>query len=170
MSKIVVNTNGVNEMKTQKQRSRLYCGYSDNTNETTQLQNVWETFPYPSTGYTTYRNNDFTIDGTTSKFTYTGTETKWFDITATCNIKKGTGGNATRTVAFQWFLNGIAIGSEREFQMNTESNIISGNGEVMLSTGDYLEPKIRNKENDDKAHLWNCTFNIREDYDDVWRL
>lgn len=158
------------ESMTQKARHRLYCGYADNTNETTALQNVWEKFPYPSSGFTTYRNNGFTIDGTVSRITYNGSESNWFDITATCNVLKGTGANQTRTIEFQWFLNGNPFGTPRQFQMNSDANIITGNGEVYLSQGDYIEPMIRNIENDDKARLYNCSFNIREDYDYVWRL
>lgn len=165
MAKIVVNNSGVNSLVAPKQRSRLYCGYDQNTNQTTQLQGVWERFPYPSGGIVSYRNNDFTVDGTQTRFTYTGSETKWFDVSACCNVQKVTGANQTRTIVFQWRLNGNPVGVARKHQMSNEFNIITGNGQLQLSTGDYVEPFVQNEENDDKMILTNCAFNLREDYD-----
>ena len=162
-SRLVVNNSatGANQYLEIRPYSRLYCGYSANTTNGLGTQNQWERFPYPSSGYTVYRNQDFTVDNALSKFTYVGSTPRWFDISATCNVVKGSGAvNQARTLKVQWRMNGNPIGSEREFQMNTDSSIIAGNGQVYLSNGDYLEPWFINIENNDQARLSNCSFNF----------
>ena len=149
--------------------SRLYCGYGGNTTNGLGTQNVWERFPYPSGGYAIWRNQDFTVDPSRSRFTYIGTTPRWFDLTATCNISKGSGAiNQARTMEFQWRLNGVPIGVPRAFQMNTDISIVTGNGQVYLTNGDYIEPFFKNSENNDQALLTNCTFNLVEETDSVF--
>ena len=146
-------------------RGRLYCGYDANTNESTSLVNAWDVFPFPSTGYTVWRDTGhFTIDGSRSKFTWTGMNNTWVYVDAVCNVYKGSGGNATRNIEVVWRLNGTDAGPVRGSHMNDhDSIIISGSGWFLLSNGDYIEPYIRNIENDDKILLKNCVFSMLED-------
>lgn len=148
-------------------RARLYCGYSDNTNETTSNQNIWEKFPYSSSGVTTWRNSgDFTVDNSSTTFTLNRSIGGWFEVCAVCNIYKGTGGNASRNVELVWYKNGVESGFVRGSHMNNQdSNVVTGQGEMYLEPNDYIEPHIRNTENDDKILLKNCTFDIKEDCD-----
>lgn len=147
-------------------RARLYCGYEENSTETTALQNVWEVFPQPSGGYFYWRTtNDFTID-VNGKINFDRSVAGWFKIDTICNVYKGTGGNASRNVEVVWKQNGVKAGPIRGSHMNNnDSQIISGTGEVYLAPGDYLEPCIRNIENDDKILLTNVTINIFEEVD-----
>lgn len=165
-SKIVLtNSNGGNEYLYVTKFSRLYCSYNDNTNVLGLTQNIWSRFSYPSTSYTSYRSNDFNIDSNLTKFTYAGVKTKWFRLDVVCNIYK-VGNITARNVEVQWRLNGIAIGPIRGATMNSDdSMIITGSGEVVLSAGDYIEPYIRNIENNDDCILKNCSFIIKEDPD-----
>jgi len=149
--------------------SRLYCGYENNTAETTAAQDEWSAFPYPSSGYTTWRVHEFTVDPSTSAFTYTGASPAWFKLSATCNIYKGSGGGASRNVEFQWRLNGVPAGPIRGAHMNgADSNIVSGGGQLYLSPGDVVSPYIRNIENGDKILLKNCQFDIVEEPRSTW--
>lgn len=168
LKNIIVNENGSNTQLALRPYSRLYCGYSDNLTEGLGVTDQWFTFPYPSTGYETYRNSDWTVDPLISRFTYVGSTPRWFDISATCNITKSTGANATRTILFQWRLNDVPIGAERKSEMNRDSEIISGSGQVYLSPGQYIEPWFKNIDNTDKAILTNCNFNFVEQPDSVF--
>jgi len=147
--------------------SRLYCGYSDNTSETTAAVGVWERFPYSATGIQSYRSIDFTVDPTMTRFIYTGLLTKWFKINATCNILKGTGESSSRDLEVSWRKNGVQAGPARRTHL-IDANVISGEGQLPLSTGDYIEPFIRNIQNDDKVVMYNCSFDIRDDPDKYW--
>lgn len=149
------------------ERTRIYCGYDGNTNETTTLQNVWSIFPFPSTGFTTWRTaGPVTISGSSTTFTWND-KPSWVEVIATCNIKKGSGGNTNRNVEFVWYQNGSPAGPIRGTYMNNQDcQIISGHGYLYLNTGDTIEPWIRNVENDDKILLTNCTFILSQD--DGW--
>ena len=161
---ITINNGGVNSKLVSRAISRLYCGYANSTALTTTAQGVWARYPDPSVAIETWRVHDFETPTTSDRFTYTGSQPRWFRVDATCNVLKAAGGLQTRTVALQWYLNGAPIGAIREAQMGTDSSIISGTGEVYLQTGDYLEPWITNLENGDAIRLFNCSFNIVEDY------
>lgn len=152
-------------MPTVHKRARLYFSYKDSTSNTTALQNVWETFPYPSTGITENRNSgDFVIsDSSGLTITYNG-HPAWFDISVVCNLYKGTGSAVNRNVETQWELNGVQIGSVRGCYMNAQDSIImTGIGQLYLNNGDVLKPKIRNIENDDKINIKSCDFMFKED-------
>jgi hypothetical protein len=146
-------------------RTRLFVGFQNNTNETTALQNVWETIPFPSTGMITFRNEGepIVVDPTDVKFTWNGSP-KWFKIDNLGNIFKGSGTAVDRKVEVVWFKNGIQEGIVRQTHMNSRnSEIISGSGWLYLDTGDVLEPKIRNIDNDDKILVTNFTACFWED-------
>lgn len=163
-NKIIISNEGANSYLNVRRMSRLYCGYDNNVTNLGLTQNIWQRFVYPSTGYTTYRNNDFSIDGSLSKFTYTGESQKWFKVDAVCNIYKIGGGSVNRNIEVQWRLNGNPVGSVRgSYMHDQDSQIISGGGELLLSNGDYLEPFIRNIENSDDCLLKNCSFIVKED-------
>ena len=167
MSKRIVvnNSTGENSYLYLTQLSRLYCGYNANTTVLGLTLNTWTRFSYPSVGYTTFRNKDWTIDPTLSRFTYTGAAQKWFRVDAVCNIYKVVGG-PNRNIEFQWYLNGVGVGPIRGAYMHdADSQIISGNGELLLSKDDYLEPYCRNIENGDDCVFKNCSFLIKEDPD-----
>lgn len=162
---VVINENGVNSYLTISKISRLYVAYGASTSETTAAQNVWERFPYPSGGtITTYRNSgDFTVHPSINRYTYTGASPKWFNVFATCNTLKATGANQSRTLEYQWYLNGVPVGISRRGHMNNEdASIVTGTGEIYLNQNDYLEPYIRNTENGDKIMVSNCTLVIQE--------
>lgn len=146
-------------------RGRLYISYTGSTSETSALQNVWETFPFPSTSITNYRDSgDISVsDSSGLTFTYSG-HSAWYDVTAVCNVYKGTGGNVNRNLEFQWELNGSPIGSVRGVYMNNQDSIIlTGTGQLYLNDGDVIKPKIRNIENDDKINIKSCDFIFKED-------
>ena len=149
-------------------RARLYFGYEDSTSETSSLQNVWESFPWPSTAVTTYRaSGDFTVsDDGGMKITYNRAEPSWFDLDAVCNVYKGAGGNANRNIEMVWHLNDSPAGPARGSYMNAQdSQLLTGCGQVYLTQGDELKPKCRNIENDDKLCFKCCTFDFKEDFD-----
>lgn len=149
--------------------ARLNCSYADNVTETTSSVNVWERFPYPSTGYTVYRQHLFDVDPAMSRFTYTGPSPRWFMGSAFCNVIKGSGVGANRDILFQWRLNGAPIGGVvRGYMGGFDAQVIGGEAPVYLSNGDYLEPWIVNTENSDNVLLFNCKFNFVEDLDVVW--
>ena len=162
------STSGANSYLNIRPYSRLYCGYSENTNDGLGVAGQWYLFSYPSGGIVQYRNQDFTVDPTMTRFTYNGSTARWFDVLATCNIIKTSGANASRIVQFQWRLNGNPIGSVRSSLMNRDMEIIAGSGQLFLSPGDYIEPWYRNTENTDKAVLSNCSFTITEQPDSVF--
>lgn len=162
---IVINSNGVNSYLVSRPISRLYCGYGDNTTETGGVQNTWYEFGYPSTGITTYRSQDFTVAPAAVQFTYTGTSPKWFRVSATCNVKKASGGGGSRTIEFQWYLNGSPAGGVRQSHMNRDSEVVTGCGQIFLSAGDVISPHFRNIENGESALMFNCQFDIVEDHD-----
>lgn len=147
-------------------RARLYCGYEDNVNESTTLVNEWGRFPYPSTGLTVIRSegpHPIVIDPDMTRFTWTGDNGCYFRVEAVCNVYKGSGGNANRNIEFCWYKNSQKYGFVRGSHMNAQdSQIISGSGWMWLDPNDYIEPYIRNIENDDKILLKNCTFLIEE--------
>ena len=144
--------------------SRLYCGYNVNTIPTALTQDQWVPFSYPSEPIEVYRNKDFSIDPSQVRFTYTGSDPKFFEISVVCNIKKTTKGGSSRDIEFQWRLNGTGVGPIRETHMSSkDAEIISGSGQLLLSNGDYIEPYIRNIENSDDCVLYNCAYNIKED-------
>ena len=123
MSKIVVNDNGSNTLLQLRPLSRLYCGYANNVNETVSVQDVFERFPNSSEALVVYRIQDFTTTGS-NKFTYTGSIARWFDVTAVCNALKGTGNALARNISFQWSVNGVLTGSERQAEMNPQTSMI----------------------------------------------
>lgn len=146
-------------------RARLYCSYAGSTSETTALQNVFQTFPYPSVAITTHRTSGHFVvsDDSGLTFTYSGISA-WFNISVVCNVYKGSGGNANRNVEVQWQVNGVGVGPIRGSHMNSQdSQIITGIGQLYLNNGDVLKPTIRNIENDDKINLKNCDFIFSED-------
>lgn len=146
-------------------RARLYISYKDCTENTTANQNIWQTFPYPNTAVVENRNSgDFVVSNDSGlTVTYTG-HNSWFDINVVCNVYKGSGSNANRNVETQWELNGVQIGSVRGCYMNAQDSVImTGIGQLFLSTGDVLKPKIRNIENDDKINIKSCDFMFKED-------
>ena len=166
-TRIVVNdpVTGSNSYLVSRDISRLYCGYADSTSLTSGVQNQWERFPDPSTGFVQYRNIDFATVTTTPSFTYQGSATRWFRIAATCNVLKGDGAPAqTRTIELEWRKNGVAAGPVRQAQMSSDSSIVTGVGQLELAPGDVIEPWIRNVENTDTIRLFNCSFDICEDY------
>lgn len=146
-------------------RGRIYFSYGDSTAETTAGQGVWQRFPVPSVPITTYRSSgDFTV--TDMAITYIRDIPAWFNVETVCNIYKGSGGNASRNVEVVWHLNGSPAGPVRGSHMSAqESQIITGSGQIYLSTGDILEPMIRNIDNGDFINIKNCVFNITEDSD-----
>lgn len=170
MSKnIAVNLDGVNTYYSLKPISRLYCGYGDNNVETGGVQDTWYDFSNPDGGVVIYRNQDWEQVPNTVAFKYVGSTPKWFDISATCNILKGSGGNASQTIELQWNLNGARVGGARQSHMNNiNAQIITGNGQLYLNTNDIIKPQVRNIENGDTLKLYNCQFNIREDFDATW--
>ena len=173
MSRIVIqdSTTKGNSYLTIRRLSRLYCGYSGNTAPLGLTQSTWARFAYPSTTYAAYRNVEWEISPKESRFTYTGATPKWFKIEATCNIYKVTGASPNRNVEYQWRLNGTPIGSARGSYMNgDDSQIVSGVGEILLTTGQYIEPWIRNVENSDDCRLDNCTFIICEQPEFVFAM
>lgn len=162
---IVTNTDGANALEPIKQRSFAYFVFQDNTVETPLTQNVWSQFANPTGGLVSVfqSNNDFTVSPTELKITYTGTNPKWFNLSAVTNIFKITGGNATRTLELQWKINGVFVGFKRRVQSNTEYNIYTGNGMVYLQNGDELTPWVQNIENDDDCILDNASFTLSEE-------
>lgn len=146
-----------------KTKSRISFYYDQNTNATQLTQNVWTKFADVSGPVITVMNsnNDFTVDNTL-RITYTGTEPKWFNISAVTNVRKVTGGVNSRTLDLQWRLNGVPVGIIRESQSNSESNIYTGIGDLPLSSGDYLEPFCQNVENNDDVIWDNASFSVEE--------
>jgi hypothetical protein len=168
-SNITVNVNGVNAILPKKKIARIYCGYGDSASETGGVQNQWAPFSYPTNGIDVYRVHDWEVVPGLVAFKYTGTEPKWFCISATCNVKKGAGGSTSRIIEYQWYLNGSPVGGVRQSHMNAkDSEIVTGEGQLFLSQNDVIAPHLRNVENNDTAILWNCSFNVREDYDGTW--
>lgn len=148
-------------------RARLFCGYTDNINETVSDINIWERFPYSSTGITKWRDegklNKIEVDGSITRFSWNGPPT-WFKVDASCNVYKGSGPAVNRNIEFLWYKNGVQDGIVRGSYMNSsDSQVVSGSGMMYLETGDYVEPYIRNIENSDKILLKNCTFIFWED-------
>lgn len=149
-------------------KSKLYFNYSNSTSETTALQNVWQVFPYPSTSINTIADSGDLVlsDDSGMKFTFTREVPAHFGVDVTCNIKKGSGGNANRNVQLVWEFNGVDFSFAPCYYMNNQDCIIvSSHAEIDLQNGDVLRPKIRNLENDDKIQLPNCQFIFKEDMD-----
>ena len=149
--------------------SRLHTGYQLNTNITALTQNVWSQFAFPSGGFITSGNSpdmrpsvDFVISPTETAFTYTGATPKWFTVSVVCNVFSD-GGN-DRSIQVQWRRNGVPIGFIRESYMrSSDALIITGTGDILLSTNDTLSPWIQNIENNDGARIATCSFNFIED-------
>lgn len=168
--RIVVNDDGNNSYLDVRPYSRLYAGYDGNTNESTwSTANEWQRFPASSSAWVIWRNTDWSVDEANSRMTYTGSTPRWFSISAVCNVLKASGAAQNRTLLFQWRYNGVPVGFARESQMNNkDSEIVSGNGQLYLTAGDYIEPWWANKENGDHSRAVSCTYDIREDPDQVF--
>lgn len=162
---VVVNHEGVNTYSQIKKRSFAYFTFQGNTNETPLSQDVWAQFVNPTGGLVSVyqSNSDFTVSPTELKITYTGTDPKWFNLSAVTNIYRASGGNQTRTLELQWKINGTFVGFSRRVQSNTEANIYTGNGMIYLQNGDELTPWVRNVENGDDTLLDNASFTLSEE-------
>ena len=166
-NQIIVNNtdNNANTYLTRKVRSFACFQLSDNLVQTPLVLNEWTQFAEPTGGLIKqYDNaNDFTVNVGNLGITYTGLETKTFNLSAVTNVFKAALGAATRTLELQWKINGNLVGFKRQVQSNTESNIYTGNGFITLSTGAILTPWVRNIENSDGVMLDNASFTLSQE-------
>ena len=148
-----------------KKRSFAYFTFQNNTETTVLTKDVWTHFANPTGGLVEMydNNNDFTASETELKLTYTGTSSKWFNLSAVTNLFKDANGSATRTYDLQWKLNEVFVGFSRETAGNNEPNIYTGNGMIYLQENDYICPWVKNVENNNNALLDNASFTLSEE-------
>ena len=148
-----------------KKRSFAYYVFQGNTVETPLVLNEWTQFANPTTGLIEVFDHcsDFTPLVGQLGLQYNGAINKWFNLSAVTNIFKAAAGTLTRTLEFQWKVNGNLVGFSRQVQSNLESNIFTGNGLLYLQPGDVVTPWVRNIENGDGCLLNNASFTLSEE-------
>ena len=150
------------------QLARAFIFTGDSTVVTPITQNVYSKFLEPTGGYQVARSHLITVDSPNSRFTYTGVGDRWFRIIATCSIQKAVAG-VTDTYGFIWYKNGIPLGTAKLVDAtNTNFDIVSGEGQVLMSPNDYLEPHVTNIDGSNGVIARNCTFDIKEDPTFIW--
>jgi hypothetical protein len=149
-----------------KNRSLAMFQFQDNTTETPLVKDVWTQFANPSGSGLIKAidiSSDFEVVPGQLGIKYIGTTPKLFNLSAVTNIFRTGAGSTTRTLELQWKLNSAFVGFYRETQSNTESNIYTGNGLILLSPNDVLTPWVNNTENSDGCRLANASFVIGEE-------
>lgn len=145
--------------------SQVLASYGEST--VTMTGTSMQPFAYPSTGIDTHRAKDFTVSSESQvSFTYSGAETRWFRISAVCNVVKDAAAQSTpRKIAFVWRRNGVDVGYTRKQHMpvGMDCTIVAATGQLPLSQGDVLVPCCCDEDDGGEYMLQMCSFDIQED-------
>jgi hypothetical protein len=151
---------------------RIYFVSAANTTIATTTLNTWVIFPANPATVTPIRNSGhFSVNAGGNRITNISNKTMWVRVDISFQINNATNASLV-SYEFQWRLTGVAFGqiyrsASGSIATNSQSTIISGFGYIQMAPGAYIEPFVRNTEDNSNTTITTCSIAVTEDSDAV---
>lgn len=151
---------------------RIYYVSAANTTVATTTLNTWVIFPAnPATVIPVRSSGHFSVNAGGNRVTNISNKTMWVRIDISFQINNASN-TAVVSYEFQWRLNGVAFGqiyrsASGSIATNSQSTIISGFGYIQMAPSAYIEPYVRNTEDNSDTTITACSIAVTEEADTI---